>query len=99
MREFFVNNAAPSAVIGKVTISAPTTSTVTGPGVPAAASATAANPITFMRLYVDNVSIYSISASKFSTTVSMTKGTHNMVFQAWDSKGNVYKAAKTVTVQ
>jgi acid phosphatase len=99
MREFFVNNAAPSAVIGKVTISVPTASTVTGPAVPAAASATAANPVTFMRLYVDNVSVYSVSANQFSTTVNITKGTHNMVFQAWDSKGNVYKAAKTVTVQ
>jgi hypothetical protein len=98
MREFFKTTTSPS-VASAVTILAPTASTVTGPGVPAAASATAVNPITFMRLYVDNVSVYSVSASKFSTTVNMTKGTHAMVFQAWDSKGNVYKAAKTVTVQ
>jgi acid phosphatase len=98
MREFFKTNVS-AGVGGSVTISAPTASTVTGPGVPAAASATAGNPITFMRLYVDNVSVYSVSASKFSTTVSMTKGTHNMVFQAWDSKGNVYKTAKIITVQ
>ncbi|HET9837634.1 MAG TPA: alkaline phosphatase family protein [Candidatus Angelobacter sp.] len=94
MREFF-----KSSVSGSVTISSPTTSTVTGPGVPAAASARAANPITFMRLYVDNVSVYSTSASSFSTTATMSKGTHSMIFQAWDSAGNVYKAAKTVTVQ
>lgn len=98
MREFFKNNTS-SNVSGSVTISAPTSSTVTGAGVPAAASTTAVNPITFMRLYVDSVSVYSVSANKISTTVSMTKGTHNMVFQAWDSKGNIYKAAKTVTVQ
>jgi phosphatidylinositol-3-phosphatase len=98
MREFFKNNVAGS-VSGSVTISAPTSSTVTGPGVPAAASATSVNPITFMRLYVDGVSVYSVSANKFSTTVNMSKGTHNMVFQAWDSKGNVYKASKTITVQ
>ena len=94
MREFFLNNIA-----GMVTISAPTGSTVTGPSVAAAASAKAANPITFMRLYVDSVSVYSTSSSSFNTTVTMTTGTHSMVFQAWDSKGNVYKAAKTVTVQ
>jgi phosphoesterase family protein len=94
MREFFINN-----VTGSVTISAPTSSTVTGPGVLAAASANAANPITFMRLYVDSVSVYSTSAGSFSTTVNMTIGTHSMVFQAWDSAGNVYKATKTVTVQ
>src|ERR1051326_6564797 len=99
MREFFKGNVSTSGVSGSVTISAPTTSTVTGPGVPAAASAKSVNPITFMRLYVDNVSVYSISAASFNTTVNLTTGTHNMVFQAWDSKGNVYKAAKTVTVQ
>lgn len=100
MREFFTSNTSTTTTAsGSVAISAPTASTVTGPGVPAAASATAANPITFMRLYVDNISVYSISASKFSTTVNMTKGTHNMVFQAWDSKGTVYKTAKTITVQ
>lgn len=98
MREFFLNNVSP-AVSGLVTISAPTTSAVTGPGVAAAASAKAANPITFMRLYVDNVSVFSISGSSFSTTVNMTAGTHTMVFQAWDSAGNVYKASKSVTVQ
>jgi phosphoesterase family protein len=94
MREFFKSSAT-----GSVTISSPTASTVTGPGVPAAASAKAVNPITFMRLYVDNVSAYSTSASSFSTTVNMTTGTHSMIFQAWDTAGNVYKAAKTVTVQ
>jgi phosphoesterase family protein len=98
MREFFLNNVA-GTVSGSVTISAPATSTVTGPSVAAAASAKGANPITFMRLYVDNVSVFSVSASSFSTTVSMSTGTHNMVFQAWDSTGNVYKASKTVTVQ
>ena len=98
MREFFLNNVA-GTVSGSVTITAPTSSTVTGPSVAAAAFAKGTNQITFMRLYVDNVSVYSVSASSFSTTVSMTKGTHNMVFQAWDIKGNVYKASKLVTVQ
>jgi len=101
MREFFVNNASGTvpATSGSVTISAPTASTVTGPSVAAAASAKGPNQITFMRLYVDNVSMYSVSASSFSTTVSLAKGIHNMVFQAWDIKGNVYKAAKVITVQ
>jgi len=98
MREFFLSNVG-ATVTGKVTISAPSASTVTGPGVQAAASATSPNRITFMRLYVDNVSVYSVSASSFSTTVTMSKGTHTMVFQAWDSAGAVYKATKTVTVQ
>jgi hypothetical protein len=97
MREFFLNNVAGVAT-GSVTISAPSASTVTGPGVHAAASATGPNPITFMRIYVDSVSAYSASASSVDTTLTMSNGTHTMTFQAWDSKGNIYKSTKTVTV-
>jgi phosphoesterase family protein len=102
MREFFKGNVSGSTAgttAGSVKILAPTTSTVIGPGVHAAASAGAAYPITFMRIYVDNVSRASAGASKIDTTISMSTGAHKMVFQAWDSKGNVYKAAKTITVQ
>jgi phosphatidylinositol-3-phosphatase len=99
MREFFVGNTGTAASVGSVQISSPTTSTVTGPSVSLAASATATNPITFMRIYVDNVSVASASTSKIAATVSMSKATHSVVFQAWDSKGNVYKAARTITVQ
>jgi acid phosphatase len=100
MREFFKGNAdAGNGALGSVTISAPTTGTVTGPGVHAAASASAANPITFMRIYVDSVSKASVSASHIDTTLTLSQGTHSLVFQAWDSKGLVYKSTKTITVQ
>jgi len=99
MREFFVGNTGTAATVGSVQISSPTTSTVTGPGVTLAASASASNPITFMRIYVDNVSVASASTNKISATVSMSKASHLVVYQAWDSKGNVYKAARTITVQ
>jgi hypothetical protein len=98
MREFFKNNIG-TATGGLVQISSPTSSTVTGPGVSLAASATAPNPITFMRIYVDSTSVASASTNKIAATVSMSKGTHSTVFQAWDTKGNVYKAARTITVQ
>jgi len=100
MREFFKGNVGTgTAALGSVKILAPTTSTVTGPGVHTAASASAANPITFMRIYVDDVSRASTSASTIDTTISMSTGTHRLVFQAWDSKGNVYKTPKTITMQ
>jgi hypothetical protein len=98
MREFFKSNTG-TASTGVVTVSSPTSSTVTGPNVGLAASATASNPITFMRIYVDSVSVASASSSKIAATVSMSKATHSVVFQAWDSKGNVYKTARTITVQ
>jgi acid phosphatase len=98
MREFFRGNTN-SSTAGVVTVSAPASGTVTGPGVHSAASAAAPNPVTFMRIYVDNVSKASAASSHIDATISMTAGKHNLVFQAWDSKGNVYKSAKTVTVQ
>jgi len=99
MREFFVGNTGPTASTGVVTVSSPTSSTVTGPSVSLAASAAASNPITFMRIYVDSVSVASASTSKIAATVSMSKATHSVVFQAWDSKGTVYKTTKSITVQ
>ncbi len=103
MREFFKGNAGgtvpTTTTAAVVQVSSPTSSTVTGPGVSLAASATAPNPVTFMRIYVDNVSVASASTSKIAATISMSKATHSVVFQAWDSKGNVYKAARTITVQ
>ncbi|MBI2678901.1 MAG: PKD domain-containing protein [Candidatus Koribacter versatilis] len=63
------------------------------------ASAVSANPITFMRVYVDNVSRYAVAASSVNTSVTMTKGTHKIVVQAWDSAGVVYKAQVNITVK
>jgi hypothetical protein len=101
MREFFKGNGGtvPPTTAPVVQVSSPTSSTVTGPSVNLAASATAPNPITFMRIYVDSVSVASASTNKIGVTLNMSKGTHSTVFQAWDSKGNVYKTSKAITVQ
>jgi hypothetical protein len=98
MREFFKSNATSSST-GVIKISAPTSTTVAGPSVHAVADASAPNPITTIRIYVNNVSVHQTSSSHVDTFLSLAKGTHNVVFQAWDSKGNVYKAPKTITVQ
>jgi len=102
MREFFDGNAGgsvPPTNAAVVHVSSPKSSTVTGPSVSLAATATAPNPITFMRIYVDGTSVASTSTNKIAATVSMSKGTHSTVYQAWDSKGNIYKTNKAVTVQ
>jgi Big-like domain-containing protein len=100
MAEFFKpSSSTGSTTNGVVTITAPTTSAVSGSPVHLAAKASGPNPITFMRIYVDNLSRYSARASSVSAYISMAKGTHRVVFQAWDSKGGVYKASKAVTVQ
>ncbi|MGZ4889597.1 MAG: alkaline phosphatase family protein [Candidatus Angelobacter sp.] len=100
MREFFKNNTGTgTSTGGTIRISAPTASTVVGPSVHAVADALTPNPITTMRIYVNNVSVHQVSSSHVDTYLSLAKGTHTVVFQAWDSKGNIYKAPKTITVQ
>jgi acid phosphatase len=98
MREFFKNNAGVVSA-GNITISAPTASTVVGPSVHAVADAKATAPITAMHIYVNNALVHQVAAAHVDTMLSLPKGTHNVVFQAWDSKGNIYKAPKTITVQ
>ncbi|MCU1219609.1 MAG: phosphoesterase [Candidatus Angelobacter sp.] len=99
MREFFKNNAGGGVSTGNIKISAPTASTVVGPGVHAVADASAPSPITAMHIYVNNTLVHQVSSAHVDTMLSLAKGTHSVVFQAWDSKGNVYKAPKTITVQ
>lgn len=81
-----------------VTVSSPTNGSTVGSPVHVVASATSTNPITFMRIYVDNVSVYAIASSKIDTLVAMSAATHNVVVQAWDSTGGVFKQALTLTV-
>lgn len=56
------------------------------------ASASSSAPITCIKIYLDNVAVYSINnVSQINTYVKMASGTHNFVVQAWDSNGTVYK--------
>ncbi len=98
LTDFFVGNTA-SGVTGSVTILAPTTSTVSGSPVHLAASCTAANPIASIRIYVDSVSKLTVSGSSISSDISMSTGSHNVTFVAWDTNGTAYRASKTITVQ
>ena len=63
-----------------------------------AAPANTAYPITSMRIYVDNVSVYLAYANKLDTSVALKAGGHSVVVQAWDSLGNVYKTAIAISV-
>src|SRR4029077_6850991 len=62
MREFFKGNGTIVSA-GNISVFAPPASTVTGPSVSLAGSATASNPITFMHIYVDSVSVASASTN------------------------------------
>jgi hypothetical protein len=52
-----------------------------------------------MKIYVNGVAKASASGALVDKTVTLPTGSHNVVFQAWDSKGNVYKNSKQISVQ
>jgi hypothetical protein len=81
-----------------VTVQSPGTASTVGSPVHFVASATSTSPITAMRIYVDGVSAYLTSSSTINTSVAMSAATHNVVVQAWDSKGTVYKQALVLKV-
>jgi hypothetical protein len=87
-----------TASFAGVTVSSPAAGSTAGSPVHFIASTTSANPITAMRIYVDNISVYLVSASSLNTSVTMSAGTHSVVVQAWDSTGAVFKAPLSLTV-
>jgi PKD repeat protein len=63
------------------------------------ASATSNVAVISMKIYVDNVAAYSVSAAKLDTWVKMAPGTRRVVVQCWDANGLVYKTAIYVNVK
>ncbi len=87
-----------SAAFAGVTVTSPTAGSTSGSPVHFVASASSTHPITAMRIYVDNISVYLVSASSLNTSVTMSAGNHNVVVQAWDSTGAVFKTPLALTV-
>lgn len=63
------------------------------------ATATSQNPITSMRIYVDNVSMYTVGVAKLDTYLNLPIGAHYIVIQAWDSTGAVFKTPVNIMVK
>ena len=82
----------------QVTVTSPSEGSTLGSPFHVTASATSSHPITAMRIYLDNVSVYLVKAAQLNTYVSASAGTHNLVVQAWDSTGAVFKRPVTITV-
>lgn len=80
-----------------INVSSPSSTSVSSP-VRFVVSASAARPVTHMKIYVDYKAVYSVSASKIDTSVSMSSGTRKVTVQAWDSAGNTMKYPMTLSV-
>jgi hypothetical protein len=81
-----------------VTVSSPDTGATLASPVHVVATAASANPITAMRIYLDSVSVFANTTNRIDTMINVAAGLHNMVVQAWDSTGAVFKTPLTITV-
>ncbi|MGC2696575.1 MAG: hypothetical protein WA738_12375 [Candidatus Angelobacter sp.] len=90
--------ALATASFAGVTISAPAAGSTSGSPVHFVASASSSLPVTAMRIYVDNVSVYLVAANHLDTSVALSAGSHSVVVQAWDSSGAVFKMPMALTV-
>jgi len=92
-----------SAAFAGVTVSSPTSGMTTSSPVHFVTQATPSSStrsITFMRIYVDNVSVYGAAVKSIDTNLTVASGSHAVLVQAWDSAGAVYKSAPlSLTVQ
>jgi predicted secreted protein len=85
-------------VFADVSVSSPSNGATVSSPVHFVASASAANGIAAIRVYVDDNSAYLTYSSSFDTNIPMATGSHYVVVQAWDNSGNVYKQIMTINV-
>jgi hypothetical protein len=93
---------APSgctAAVNGVTVCSPAAGSTVASPVHFVAAAKSTHPITAMRIYVDNISKFTVNASSLDTSVALATGTHSVVVQAWDSSGAVFKTPLTIHMQ
>jgi hypothetical protein len=49
-------------------------------------------------MYVDNQLRYAVKSPPVNTSLQLSPGQHNVVLQAWDNSGTVYKTPVAVAV-
>jgi len=82
-----------------ITVSSPAPNSSVYNPVQITASTLDASPVYAVQLYVDNVLEYQNSGTGVNWPLTMGIGTHNLVVQAWDTAGGIYKQSVPVTVQ
>ena len=92
-----------SAAFAGVTVSSPSSGSTNSSPVHFVAQATpasSAHPISFMRIYVDNASMYGAPVKSIDTNLIIAAGNHSVVVQAWDTAGTIYRSSTlSLTVQ
>src|SRR4051812_37894328 len=97
MTDFFSTNGSKPEVI----VSSPANGSTMSSPVPIGATAypSSGHSVTGWWVYVDNVGVYNGGAvASISPNITMSTGTHPVVFRAWDSSGNYGDKPLTLTV-
>jgi hypothetical protein len=95
---YTVGSSAPVAN-RTINVTSPVASSTLSTSVKVAASATSPLRVTGFKLYVDGTVKTSSSTSTLNTTVSLSKGTRQLTFKAWDASGALWKKSFYITVQ
>lgn len=89
---------APSSGSAGVNVSSPTSGGGSGSPIHVVASAQAPAGIVAIHIYLDDNDVFQTGAASVDTNVNAGAGGHNLVVQAWDANGTVYKRSVSVSV-
>lgn len=64
----------------------------------AAASPSSGTSITAMRLYVDNISKYTVNGNTLYTSVALSAGSHSVAVVGYEANGSALRTTETITV-
>jgi hypothetical protein len=81
-----------------LTVSSPTSGVTTTSPIQVVASAKPTNPIFFMRVYIDQLSVYFTFNTAINTTIFVASGQHTVEVMAEDNKGYISATLINITV-
>ncbi len=91
--------AAFASATVQVSLSSPSSGSVTGSPVKVAASASSDRVVTGWHVYLDDKDVFAAGMTpSMSTSLSASAGTHKLAVRAWDSSGAYNTAYSTITV-
>jgi glucose/arabinose dehydrogenase len=64
----------------------------------AAKSSSTSDPVTAMKIYIDNVGRFTVNASKLTTSLPLDPGTHPITIKAWTTSGAVLSKSISILV-
>jgi hypothetical protein len=80
-----------------VTITSPTISTTTSTQVQVTGTAFSGYQVTATQVYLDGVLKYQTSSATANTTLTISRGTHEIIVKGWDSSHTNFSSSVTIT--